>query len=189
MSGESKLLKSVCSRNSLEIEKLNIILIRSIPLKPATEKGILSSDESFHYIFLYASVFLVSWLNFLPIYTVSLWASSLGYVGSWTKKEEKLLLCISLWLYHPYRHSHHILGNLRKSVFERPRQHAESGLFTFLSSGFANILSYIVSTSVKKLGNTNFIASRCILKKGKSPHFRLTCVFQKRLCLSSVLCH
>ena len=96
-------------------------------------------------IFLYASVFLVSWLNFLPIYTVSLWASSLGYVGSWTKKEEKLLLCISLWLYHPYRHSHHILGNLRKSVFERPRQHAESGLFTFLSSGFANILSYSIA--------------------------------------------
>ena len=72
LSVESKLLKSVCSRNSLEIEKLNIILIRSIPLKPATEKGILSSDESFHYIFLYASVFLVNWLNFLPIYTVSL---------------------------------------------------------------------------------------------------------------------
>ena len=142
-----------------------------------------------HYIFLFASVFLVSWLNILPIYTVTLWVSSLGCVGSWTKKEEKLLLCISLWLYHPYRHSHHILGNLRKSVFERPRQHAESGLFTFLSSGFANILSYIVSTSVKKLGNTNFIPSRCILKKGKSPHFRLTCVSQKRLCLSSVLCH
>ena len=46
---ESKLLKSVCSRNSLEIEKLNIILIRSIPLKPATEKVILSSDESLYF--------------------------------------------------------------------------------------------------------------------------------------------
>ena len=72
---------------------------------------------------------------------------------------------ISLRLYHSYRHSHHKLGNLRKGVFERPRRHAESGLFTFLSSGFANIRSYIFSTSVKKLGNTNFIASRCILKK------------------------
>ena len=120
-----------------------------------------------HYIFIYARVFSVSWLNILPIYTVSLWASSLGRVGSWTKTEEKLLLCISLWLYHPYRHSHYILGNLRKTVFEPPRQHAESGLFTFLSSGFADILSYIVSTTVKKLRNTNFIASRCILKKGK----------------------
>ena len=47
LSVESKLLKSVCSRNSLEIEKLNIILVRSIPLRPATEKGILSSDESY----------------------------------------------------------------------------------------------------------------------------------------------
>ena len=49
LSVESKVLKSVCSRNSLEIEKLNIILIRSIPLKPATEKGILSSDESLYF--------------------------------------------------------------------------------------------------------------------------------------------
>ena len=49
-----------------------------------------------------------------------------------------------------------LLGNLRKGVFERPRS-TGSGLFTFLSSGFAK--NVIVSSSVKKLSNTNFIAS------------------------------
>ena len=50
LSVESTLLKSVCSRNSLEIEKLkSYSSLRSIPLKPATEKGILSSDESLYF--------------------------------------------------------------------------------------------------------------------------------------------
>ena len=50
-----------------------------------------------------------------------------------------------------------------------------SGLFTSLCSGFAQIFSEIVSTSVKKPSNTNYIASRHI-KGEKNHHFRLTCV-------------
>ena len=49
------------------------------------------------------------------------------------------------------------LENLGKNVLER-RTLTGGGLFTFLSSGFAQIFSNF--TSVKKLSNTNFIASR-----------------------------
>ena len=59
------------------------------------------------------------------------------------------------------------LGNLSKGVFER-RTSTGRGLFTFLSSGFAQIFSQIVSTSVKKLSNTHFIASRHIKREKSS---------------------
>ena len=52
------------------------------------------------------------------------------------------------------------VGNLSKDVFER-RKSTGSGLFRFLSSGFAQIFS----RSVKKLSNTNFIASRHIKRE------------------------
>ena len=44
----------------------------------------------------------------------------------------------------------------------------EVDFFTFLSSGFAQIFSQIVSTSVKKLSNTNFMASRHIKRENSS---------------------
>ena len=53
-------------------------------------------------------------------------------------------------------------------IFFEQHTSTRSGLSTFLSSGFANIFSLIVSTSVKKLGNTNFIASRHIKKEKSS---------------------
>ena len=56
------------------------------------------------------------------------------------------------------------LRNLSKGVFER-RTSTGSRLFTSLSGGFAQIVSYVVSTSVKKLSNTNFIASRHIKRE------------------------
>ena len=59
------------------------------------------------------------------------------------------------------------LGNLSKGVFQR-RTSTGRGLFTFLSSGFAQIFSQIVSTSVKKLSNTHFIASRHIKREKSS---------------------
>ena len=160
-------------------------------MKPATEKGILSSDESLYFSFR-KCIFSKLTQYFAHIYCYPVSKLS-GVRWQLDEKGRKTAVVYIIMMVSSYGHSHHklgkLLGRLRKGVFERPRQHAESGLFTFLSSGFANILSCIVSTSVKKLGNTNFIASRCIFKKEKSPHFRLTCVSQKRLCLSSVLCH
>ena len=58
------------------------------------------------------------------------------------------------------RRKHWPIGSL-KGVFER-RTLTGSGRFTFLSGGFAQILSQIVSIRVKKLSNTNFISSRDI---------------------------
>ena len=52
-------------------------------------------------------------------------------------------------------------------------------------SGFALTFGQIVSISVKELDNTNLVASS--ISKGKEPHFRLTCVAQKRVCLSSLI--
>ena len=48
-----------------------------------------------------------------------------------------------------------------KGVFEQ-RTLTRSGPFTFLSGGFAQILSKIVSITVQKLSNTNFISSKDI---------------------------
>ena len=56
------------------------------------------------------------------------------------------------------------MGNLSKGVFER-RKSTGGDLFRFLSSSFAQIFSEIVSRSVKKLSNTNFIASRHIKRE------------------------
>ena len=67
-----------------------------------------------------------------------------------------------------------LVGNLRKGLFELPTL-TGSAHFTFLSSGFVEIFSEIVSTSIKKLvSNTHFIASRHIKLRGESIHFRLT---------------
>ena len=71
-----------------------------------------------------------------------------------------------------------------KGVFQR-RTPTERRLFTFLSSGFAKIFSWIVFTSVKKLRTQ--ILQRQVILKGKSPHLRLKCVVEKRLCLSSLV--
>ena len=43
-----------------------------------------------------------------------------------------------------------------------------NGLFTFLSGGFAQMFSQIVSVRIKKLSNTNFISSRHIKKEKAS---------------------
>ena len=59
------------------------------------------------------------------------------------------------------------LGNLSKGVFER-RTSTRDGLFTFLSGGFAQIFSQIVSMRVKKLSNTNFISSRHVKREKAS---------------------
>ena len=40
--------------------------------------------------------------------------------------------------------------------------------FTFLSAGFAEIFSQIVSIKVKKLSNTNFISSRHVKREKAS---------------------
>ena len=58
------------------------------------------------------------------------------------------------------------IGSL-KGVFER-RTSTGSGRFTFLSGGFAQILSQNVTIRVKKLSNTNFISSRDIQREKTS---------------------
>ena len=60
-----------------------------------------------------------------------------------------------------------ILVNLSKDVFER-RTSTGSGLFSFLDSGFAQILGQLVSIIVKTLRNTNLGASRCFKMKKTS---------------------
>ena len=65
-------------------------------------------------------------------------------------------------------------GNLSKGLFEPPTL-TGSAHFTFLSSGFVQIFSEIVSKTIKKLvSNTHFIGSRHIRLRGESLHFRLT---------------
>ena len=76
------------------------------------------------------------------------------------------------------------LGSLSNSVFER-RTSTRSGLFVSLGSGLVETLGLIVFIREKKLSNTNLLASRKI--KRERAHFRLTCVAQKRLCLSSLM--
>jgi len=61
------------------------------------------------------------------------------------------------------------LGSLSKGVFER-RTSTRGGLFTFLSGGFAQIFSQIVSMRAKKLSNTNFISSRHVKRELKRIH-------------------
>ena len=59
------------------------------------------------------------------------------------------------------------LGSLSNDVFER-RTSTGSGPFSFLDDGFAQIFSQIVSIRVKKLSNTNYIASRHITREKSS---------------------
>ena len=60
-----------------------------------------------------------------------------------------------------------------------------SRLFALLSCGFEQMFGQIVSIRMKTLGNTNMVGSG--LLKEKKAHFRLTCVVQKRRCLSSLI--
>ena len=53
-------------------------------------------------------------------------------------------------------------------------------------SGFAQTFGQIVSISVKQRNNTNLVASRHIRREGASLPV-LTCVAQKRVCLSSLI--
>ena len=62
-----------------------------------------------------------------------------------------------------------ILGSLSSDVFER-RTSTGSGLFALLSRNFDQIFGQIVSIRVKKLSNTNMVASRLIKReKGSLP--------------------
>ena len=65
---------------------------------------------------------------------------------------------------------------MSKGVFER-RTPIRSGLFVFMSKFIKRKYSH----------STNVVASHDGTLKWKSPHFRLTCAVQKRLCLSSLL--
>ena len=60
-----------------------------------------------------------------------------------------------------------IIGSLSNDVFER-RTSTGSCPFSFLGDGFAQIFSQIVSIRVKKLSNTNYIASRHITREKSS---------------------
>ena len=60
-----------------------------------------------------------------------------------------------------------IIGSLSNDVFER-RTLTGSCPFSFLGDGFAQIFSQIVSIRVKKLSNTNYIASRHITREKSS---------------------
>ena len=57
--------------------------------------------------------------------------------------------------------------SLSKDVFER-RTSTGSGLFSFLDGGFIQIFGQIVSITVKTLGNSNLVASRCFKMKKTS---------------------
>ena len=100
-----------------------------------------------------------------------------GVLWQLDEKGRKTAVVYIIMIVSSYGHSHHklgkLLGRLRKGVFERPRQHAESGLFTFLSSGFANILSYIVSTRVQKLGKSSLPVD---VRLSKTPLLKLRIV-------------
>ena len=60
-----------------------------------------------------------------------------------------------------------LIGSLSNDVFER-RTSTGSCPFSFLRDGFAQIFSQIVSIRVKKLSNTNYIASRHITREKSS---------------------
>ena len=67
-----------------------------------------------------------------------------------------------------------ILGSLSNDVFER-RTSTGSCPFSFLGDGFAQIFSQIVSIRVKKLSNTNYIASRHITREKSSLPVNVRC--------------
>ena len=63
--------------------------------------------------------------------------------------------------------SYERIGSLSNSVFER-RTSTGSGLFASLGAGLVETLGYIVFIREKKLSNTNFLASRYIVRKKTS---------------------
>ena len=67
-----------------------------------------------------------------------------------------------------------LLGSLSNDVFER-RTSTGSCPFSFLGDGFAQIFSQIVSIRVKKLSNTNYIASRHITREKSSLPVNVRC--------------
>ena len=67
-----------------------------------------------------------------------------------------------------------IIGSLSNDVFER-RTSTGSCPFSFLGDGFAQIFSQIVSIRVKKLSNTNYIASRHITREKSSLPVNVRC--------------
>ena len=77
------------------------------------------------------------------------------------------------------------IGSLISSDVLERRMLNGSRLFALLSRGFEQNFRQIVSMRMTTLGNTNMVASRLI--KRKKAHFRLTCVVQKRRCLSSII--
>ena len=77
-----------------------------------------------------------------------------------------------------------IIVSLSSDVFER-RTSTGSGLFALLSRDFDQLFGQIVSIRIKTLDNR--IWNRQGLLKEKKAYFRLTCVDQKRRCLSSLI--
>ena len=67
-----------------------------------------------------------------------------------------------------------VIGSLSNDVFER-RTSTGSCPFSFLGDGFAQIFSQIVSIRVKKLSNTNYIASRHITREKSSLPVNVRC--------------
>ena len=57
--------------------------------------------------------------------------------------------------------------------------------FAFLGSGFAQNFGQVVCMRENTLGISKLAASKHV--KEKTSYFRLTCVAQKRLCISSVI--
>ena len=67
---------------------------------------------------------------------------------------------------------------LSKGVFERR---------TLITSGLSAFMSKFIKRKYSRSTNANVVTSHDGTLKWKSPHFRSTCVVQKRLCLSSLL--
>ena len=81
------------------------------------------------------------------------------------------------------------LESLSKDVFERRTSTGKDVLSAFFGSGFAQIFGKIVPIRVKTLPGT--LTTQIWWRqegtaKGKRHHFRLTCIAQRHLCLSSL---
>ena len=81
------------------------------------------------------------------------------------------------------RHLIMLLGSLSSSVFER-RTSTDSELFPSLGSGLIKLSGK--SSLYEKRNLAIQICQRQDIYMVRRPHFRLTCVAQKRLCLSSL---
>ena len=78
-----------------------------------------------------------------------------------------------------------VLLSLSKEVFER-RTSTASRLFLFTGGGFAQIFEQVVSIIVKKLSNTNFVASRHFKMRNTSLPVDVRCL-KKSLILSCLI--